>query len=396
MVDLCRNIFLVFSMQDANAMLIGLFFLSVVGILFSYFIYPCILTLIPRRISSRGASAPQTGPKRVSLIVTAHNEAHRISEKIENCLALDYPDLEIIVASDASDDDTDQIVKSYYKRGVELVRAAERKGKEYAQLQAIKAASGDILVFSDVATSIPREAIFRMARYFDDPVVGAVSSEDRFVSRDGSVAGEGAYVRYEMWLRSLESERAGLVGLSGSFFAARREVCNEWDVYSPSDFNTALNCVRQGLVAVTARDVLGHYQDVADEAKEYQRKVLTIIRGLTALTRHPEVLNPFRFGSFAFQVFGHKVMRWAVPWFQLLLLATSFALAGKGMVFSMALLLQLVFYGCVALGHFTPSLRTHTLIKIPYFFVQVNMAVAHATGRFLSGHRMTVWAPSQR
>ena len=377
-------------------MLVGLFFLSAVGVLFSYFIYPCILALMPRRRRLENDDVYSPEPKRVSLIVTAHNEAHRIKYKIENCLELEYPDLEIIVASDASDDETDQIVQSYRRSGVALVRTEVRKGKEYAQLQAIKAAKGDILVFSDVATSIPKEAIIRMTRYFDDRMVGAVSSEDRFVSRDGGIVGEGVYVRYEMWLRNLESQRAGLVGLSGSFFAARREICNDWDVDCPSDFNTALNCARQGLVAVTARDVHGHYQDVADEAKEYQRKVRTIIRGLTALTRHPEVLNPFRFGSFAFQVFGHKVMRWAVPWFQLLLLATSFALAGKGMVFSMALLLQLVFYGCVAIGHFTPSLRTHTLIKIPYFFVQVNMAVAHATGRFLSGHRMTVWAPSQR
>lgn len=378
-------------------MLVGLFLLSSVGVLFSYFIYPCILTLMPRRPTVRREEcAAQAAPKSVSLIVTAHNEAFRIAEKIENCLALDYPDLEIIVASDASDDDTDKIVQSYRKRGVKLVRAEERKGKEYAQLKAIEVASGEILVFSDVATSIPREAIFSMVRYFDDPIVGAVSSEDRFVSRNGGIVGEGAYVRYEMWLRGLESERGGLVGLSGSFFAARRSVCDEWDVYSPSDFNTALNCVRQGLVGVTARDVLGHYQDVADESQEYRRKVRTIIRGLTALTRHPEVLNPFRYGTFSFQVFGHKVMRWLVPWFQLLLLTTSFALAGKGVVYSTALVLQLAFYGSVALGHFFPSLRTFSVIKIPYFFIQANLAVAHATGSFLSGRRMTVWAPSQR
>ncbi|MFY3773145.1 glycosyltransferase family 2 protein [Marinobacter salsuginis] len=378
-------------------MLVILFWLAAFGALFSYFIYPLILLFMPRRPGSERKHSQPDVPPAVSLIVTAHNEAHRIREKIENCLALNYPGLEIIIASDASSDETDQIVGEYANRGVKLARAEERKGKEHAQLQAINAATGEILVFSDVATSIPEDAIGRMVAYFNDPIVGAVSSEDRFISRDGSIVGEGAYVRYEMWLRGLESARVGLVGLSGSFFAARRKVCEEnWDIHSPSDFNTALNSARKGLVAVTAPDVLGYYQDVADASKEYQRKVRTIIRGLTALSRHPEVLNPFRFGRFAFQVFGHKLMRWAVPWFQLLLLVVSLAVAGKGGIYALALAAQLAFYGCVLVGHFAPELRKHTIVKIPYFFIQVNLAVAHATVSFLTGRRMTVWTPSQR
>lgn len=378
-------------------MLVILFWLAALGALFSYFIYPLLLRLMPSRRKGLETKDQSLSPEKVSLIVTAHNEAHRIRDKIENCLALRYPDLEIIVASDASSDDTDKIVCEYENQGVKLARAEERKGKEYAQLQAINAASGDILVFSDVATSIPEEAIGRMVAYFGDPSVGAVSSEDRFMSLDGSVVGEGAYVRYEMWLRGLESERAGLVGLSGSFFAARRGICKEnWDIYSPSDFNTALNCVREGLVAVTAPDVLGYYKDVADASKEYQRKLRTIIRGLTAISRHPEVLNPFKFGWFAFQVFGHKLMRWAVPWFQALLFCVSIALVGKAGIYALALVLQVFFYGCVLAGHLIPELRKKTFIKIPYFFFQVNLAIAHATVYFLRGRRMTVWTPSKR
>lgn len=383
--------------QGRIVMLKGLFWISVFGVLFSYFLYPLLLRLTPRRAGAKGQHPDPQFPPRVSLIVTAHNEEARIREKIENCLQLTYPDLELIIASDASTDRTDGIVGEYASKGVLLARAEERKGKEYAQLQAIRKATGDILVFSDVATSIPEDAIEKMVRYFNDASVGAVSSEDRFVSRDGSVVGEGAYVRYEMWLRGVESKRAGLVGLSGSFFAARRAVCEQdWDIFSPSDFNTALNSARKGMVAVTAPEVLGFYQDVADASKEYQRKTRTIIRGLTALSRHLEVLNPFRFGWFAFQVFGHKLMRWAVPWFQILLLATSFMLAAEGGIYGLALLGQILFYGVVGFGYIKPELRDFTLVKIPYFFVQANLAVAHATIDFLKGRRMTVWVPSKR
>ncbi|WP_297793893.1 glycosyltransferase family 2 protein [uncultured Marinobacter sp.] len=377
-------------------MLIIVFWLSLLGAAFSYFLYPLILSLFPSRRGSKDVQPSGLCSPRVTLIVTAHNEEGRIREKIENCLALDYRNLEILIASDASTDSTDQIVKEYGTRGVKLARAEERKGKEYAQLQAISCATGDILVFSDVATSIPEDAIGRMVRYFDDPAVGAVSSEDRFISRDGIVAGEGAYVRYEMWLRGLESKKAGLVGLSGSFFAARRSVCDEWDIYSPSDFNTALSCARRGMVAVTAPNVFGYYTDVSDAAKEYQRKVRTIIRGLTALSRHPDVLNPATFGLFAFQVFGHKVMRWAAPWFQVVLYVISLMLSVNGFIYSVVFAIQSVFYGLALAGHGYPELRNFTVVKIPYFFVQVNLAVAHASVSFVSGHRMTVWAPSQR
>lgn len=372
-----------------------LFWLSLFGAIYSYFIYPVLLMLTPGRRRRAGAEIAGEYPS-ISLIVTCHNEENRLTEKLDNCLAIDYPNLEIIVASDASTDRTDDIVREYADRGVLLARAEERKGKEYAQEQAIRIAQGDVLVFSDVATRIPEETLQRLAAYFQDPEVGAVSSEDRFLTRDGKLAGEGAYVRYEMWLRGLESERAGLVGMSGSFFAARREVCEDWDIYSPSDFNTALNSVRGGFKAVTAPDVLGYYQDVADPQKEYQRKIRTIIRGMTALARHPEVMNPGRYGFFAIQVISHKVMRWAVPWFLALLLFSSLLLDYRGGIYSLVLLAQVVFYGAVLAGHFKPSLRERSFIKLPYFFVQVNLATAHASLQFLQGKRMTVWTPSQR
>lgn len=375
-------------------MLETIFWVSLLGAIYSYFLYPVLLHLVPRR--PKTDSGKNDHNPRISLIVTAHNEAKRIREKIENCLEVDYANIEIIVASDASTDGTDEIVQEYAARGVSVARANERKGKEYAQLQAINKADGEILVFSDVATRIPEDALKKLSVYFQDPAVGAVSSEDRFLTRDGEVAGEGAYVRYEMWLRRLESDRAGLVGLSGSFFAARKEVCQNWDIASPSDFNTALNCASSGYVAVTAPDVHGYYQDVADKKKEYERKLRTIIRGLTALERHPDVLNPFKYGWFTFQVVSHKALRWSVPWFLILLLITTLLLNHQGGLYSLAMLGQIIFYGIVGIGYLKPALQSRSLVKIPLFFVQVNIAIAHATLKFFSGMRMTVWTPSQR
>lgn len=377
-------------------MLYFLFWLLLLLAVYSYFLYPVVLALLlSLRLRTDTAAVNAVAP-RLSLIITAYNETARIREKLENSLAIDYPALEIIVASDASEDGTDDIVREYADRGVRLVRSDERLGKENAQRCAIQAATGDVLVFSDVATRIPADALRQLARYFSDPGVGAVSSEDRFISQDGSVAGEGAYVKYEMWLRRMESGLAGLVGLSGSFFAARRAVCQTWDIHSPSDFNTALNCARGGLRAVNAPDVLGFYRDLKDPQKEYQRKVRTVLRGITAIARHPDVLDMRRFGLFAFQVWSHKVMRWLVPWFLLLLLVVNLGLVGEGWFYTLCFIAQLAFYGVALSAHYDARVKAHGVARIIYFFVQVNVAIADATCRYLGGKRMTTWQPSTR
>ncbi len=375
----------------------ALFWFALLGSTFSYFIYPAILLLLPKRRVEL-PDVVDADPPPLTIVITVHNEASRIVEKLENTLEVDYPAdrLEIVVASDMSDDGTDELVAGFADRGVRLVRADRRLGKEYAQSLAIREAGGEIIVFSDVATRIPPGAIATMAADFHDPRVGAVSSEDRFVSADGRLVGEGAYVRYEMWLRGLESRVHGLVGLSGSFFAARRSVCEDWDIQVPSDFNTALNCARQGLVAISDPRVHGIYRDVADQKKEYRRKLRTIVRGWAALTRKAEVLNPFRFGLFSFMVWGHKVMRWLVPWFMLLLLFATYRVKDGHDLFTAFWYLQLAFFLAVAMAAILPALRETVVFRIPYYFVQVNLAIAHATLLFLMGHRVTVWEPSKR
>ena len=375
-----------------------LFWLSVAGVLWSYALYPLALLLLPAR--RRAVSADKAGtaaePPLVTLVVACRNERARLAHKLDNALAVTYPRLEVIVASDCSDDGSDDIVGSYADRGVRLARSPERRGKEHAQGLAIAAARGDIVVFSDAGTDLPPDSIGFIVENFADPAVGAVSSEDTFISADGSVVGEGLYVRYEMWLRRLESRVCSLVGLSGSFFAVRREVLTRWDASIPSDFASAINTVRAGLVAVSDPRVRGIYKDIKDPAREYQRKVRTAIRGMAALGRIPEVLNPARYGLFAFQVWSHKLMRWLVPWFLLLLFVASVATAGRGGVYALALALQVAGYAAVLAAHVAPALRRIGPLRIAYYFVQANVALGEAGARYAAGQRITVWEPSVR
>jgi len=369
---------------------------SIAFVAYSYGGYPLLLWLLSR-VRRREVRTLDIEPP-VSLIIAAHNEERRIREKVENALIQDYPRerLEIIVASDCSTDRTEEIVLEYRDRGVKLVRTPERKGKEAAQGCALEVSTGEILAFSDAATTLPAVAIRKIVRNFGDRSVGCVSSVDRIISEEGVAVGEGAYVRYEMLLRSLESRTGTLVGLSGSFFAARREVCYPWRSDLQSDFNTVINAVRQGMRAVSDTESIGYYRSIADPAHEYDRKVRTVLRGITVLMGNLSLLNPLRYGSFAWRLASHKLFRWLVPYALLLALAANVTLAMTSWTYMALLSLQSAFYLCAACGASGLAAFRGRVFSIPAFAVQVNVSILHAWYSFARGRRIVEWSPSTR
>jgi cellulose synthase/poly-beta-1,6-N-acetylglucosamine synthase-like glycosyltransferase len=380
-----------------------LFWASVAGVFVSYVGYPLLLLMLRERgqasaSSESPASRNAARLPMLSVIIAARNEAGRLPAKLDDVLAQDYPAdrLQLIVVSDGSTDATADIARAHAGSRVECLELEERMGKEAAQVRGIRAARGDILVFTDVSTRIGGLGLRGIAAAFDDPVVGAISSEDRFVTADGQLAGEGLYVRYEMWLRRLESRVAGLVGLSGSLFAVRRELCDEWPTDVPSDFVVALRCARRGLKAVSIAGVHGLYTDLKRDSAEFARKRRTAIRGMAGVSTSLEVLRFSRFGMFAVQVWMHKLARWAVPWFMALAFFTNVMLALAAPVYTWSLAAQCVAYGAAGAAAMMPSLRRLAPIRILYFFVLSNMALAAAALDFVRGRRVVQWEPSVR
>ena len=377
-----------------------LFWLSFVFIFYAYFGYPLMLmtvSIFRKHPIERGDIVPN-----VSFIITAYNEEKNIARKIENTLALDYPrgKLEIIVASDSSSDRTDDIVMSYRSQGVILVRAPERKGKENAQRYAVGVSSGEIFVFSDVATILQPDGLRNIAKNFHDQTVGCVSSIDKFIDKDGKISGEGAYVKYEMFLRKLETKVNSLVGLSGSFFAARREVCQHWATDLQSDFNTLINSVKLGSRGVLDPHSIGYYENITDDKKEFERKVRTVLRGITVFMKSLPMLNPFKYGLFSWQLFSHKLCRWLVPFAMLLLLISNISLvyyqATHLKAYTSLLLIQIVFYATAITGSLNKTFSSNIFIRIPAFFVTVNISIVIAWLKYLKGIRAVSWEPSRR
>jgi glycosyltransferase involved in cell wall biosynthesis len=334
----------------------------------------------------------------VAFIITAYNEEKRIREKLENTLAQEYPRerLDIVVASDCSTDRTDAIVQSFQLAGVRLARLARKGGKEAAQKFAVESTASDILVFSDVATMLPPGGIGTIVKNFADSSVGCVSSVDCFVDQDGQVSGEGAYVKYEMWLRQLETTVNSLVGLSGSFFAARREVCQNWAADLQSDFNTLLNSVKQGLRGVSDAESVGYYKNLADERKEYERKVRTVVRGISVFMRSLALLNPFKYHLFAWQLVSHKLCRWMVPFALIVAFITNALLALDSGWYRTLFWGQVAFYGLAVLYLWSRRLPKVAMLRLPSFFVMVNLSILDAWFRYLRGDRILYWDPSKR
>lgn len=346
---------------------------------------------------NRTVSAGDIQPT-VSFVITAYNEEGRINEKIENTLQQQYPRerLEMVVASDCSSDRTDEIVRTYASSGVRLIRAPERRGKEAAQKLAVGQTTGEVLVFSDTATTLPPHGIANIVKPFNDPTVGCVSSVDRFIDAEGNLSGEGAYVKYEMLLRRLETKVNTLVGLSGSFFAARRVVCTPWADDLQSDFNTLLNSMRVGLRGVSAPESVGYYKNLTDEKKEYQRKVRTVLRGIAVFMRSLPMLNPFRYGLFAWQLFSHKLCRWLVPFAMIVALVSNVVLATQSMLYQMLLAGQVLFYVMAAVYAWCQWIPKSNLLRLPSFFVLVNLSILDAWIRYMRGDRVFRWEPSKR
>ncbi|MCK5127035.1 MAG: glycosyltransferase family 2 protein [candidate division Zixibacteria bacterium] len=373
-----------------------LFWLAGFMIFWTYFGYLIALKLIvsvrARKVNKEDITPP------ISIIITAYNEEMRIAKKLDNTLNINYPvdKTEIIVVSDGSTDKTDDIVKSYSDRGVKLLRIEGRNGKHYGQGQGIRFASNDIVILSDATTFLESRGIRNIVSNFADPEVGCVSSEDRMQSIGSSESGEGAYVRYEMKLRALESAVGSLVGVSGSFFAARKELTEGWIDNMSADFFMPLLTYKAKMRTVTEPDAVGYYEVVHEPGKEFTRKVRTVVHGLEVLFKFKELLNPFKYGLYSFKIFSHKLSRWLVPFYLFCVLAANIFLLSSHMVYWAALAGQILLYLLALTAFIVPRLNDITFFRIPFFFVMVNWSIVVSWYYFIIGKDFVVWEPTKR
>ncbi|HUQ31819.1 MAG TPA: glycosyltransferase family 2 protein [Pyrinomonadaceae bacterium] len=374
-----------------------LFFWTGAALLFyTYAGYPLLLALASR-LRSRPVRRGDWQP-RVSVIITAYNEELDLAAKLDNTLLLDYPPdkLEIIVASDCSTDRTDEIAREYANRGVRLHRQAERLGKTSAQNMAVEAAKGEVILFSDATTLYQPDVLKVMLPNFADDTVGCVAGRLVYVDPSGSSVGEGArsYWNYETFLKRHESRVCSLIGASGCLYAVRRSAYVPMYPEACSDFLIATKMVEQGLRAVYEPEAVCTEETNKRTDKEMRMRVRIIAQTYTDLWRHRAMMNPFKSGFYAVQLLSHKVLRYLVPIFLLIIFFSSLALSIRSLFYALAALAQLSFYALAGLSWLMEREgRRNRLLALPQYFVLANLASLVAFYKFLSGERYARWEP---
>jgi cellulose synthase/poly-beta-1,6-N-acetylglucosamine synthase-like glycosyltransferase len=367
--------------------------------MYVYLGYPLLVYLVSR-VSPKPVKRGPFEPA-VTVLITAYNEERAIRQKLENTLEIDYPTdkLEILVASDGSTDETDNIVKEFAGRGVKLFRQEGRLGKTYTQNKAVEIARGEIILFSDATTAYRPDVLRQILPNFADESIGCVAGKLVYVDDSSSNVGKGArsYWNYETFLKESESRACSLIGASGCLYAVRSSAYEPMYPEACSDFLICTVVYRHGLRSVYEPNAVCTEETNRQADKEMRMRVRVISQTFTDLWRNREMLNPFKSGFFAIELISHKLLRYAVPLFLALIFISSVAAmppAGPPGFYNMVFIVQLLFYASAAAGWFLEKDgKRLSILVIPLYFVMANLASAIGFYKFLRGERYARWEP---
>jgi cellulose synthase/poly-beta-1,6-N-acetylglucosamine synthase-like glycosyltransferase len=337
----------------------------------------------------------------LTVTVPVYNAVSSIRATLERLLEVDYPRdrLQLLVLSDASHDGTDDVVKEFSGRGVELLRAPHRRGKTAAENAAVGVARGDIIVNVDATVIVPPGSLKPLIRAFDDPTVGVASGQDLSVGAADrqDPRAESGYTSYEMRVREFETQAGSIVGASGCFYGIRRRIRTSALPLGLSwDFASTLVARQQGYRSVSVPDAVCLVPRTTEIQTELRRKARTMGRGLSTLYYFRALMNPFAFGGFALMLISHKLLRW-IPYLlaPIALLALALLATRSNVA---AVILTIVVSGLLAGA---VAIRYGTLMKsrplaLAGFAVAILSAGLLAWFDALRGARMATWDPTPR
>ena len=364
------------------------FWASVALLVHTHVTYPLALWALSRARGRSGARAEVEEPPSVALVIAAHDEESVIERKVHDALALDYPRerLEVIVASDGSSDRTVELAEA---AGADRVLDLERGGKLAAQNAAVAEATGDVLAFSDANAFWAPGALRSLLEPFADPKVGYVCGQVRFTG--GGVNEEGAYWRYEMAVRELESGLGGVTAGNGAIYATRRDSYIVLDASRSHDLSFPFEMTKRGWRAVYAPDAHAEEKMVPTIEGEFARK-RRMMSGLWDIVLADGMLSPRGYAPiYAFEIYSHRALRYASPFLHLVALGTNIALLGHGAVYTVTLGLQLALLVAAALGPVVP-LRP---FRLAYYYVTVTASIAVGLWDRLGGRIPRAWEQAE-
>ncbi len=320
--------------------LVWVFWLSAGLIGYTYLGYPLVLWM--RSLYARKPLAKAPLLPAVSILLAVRDEAASLTGKLQNLAALDYPAdrLQVIVVGDGATDEIKAVLAS--ASSALTVIQAEALGKAAALGRGLGAATGEIVVFTDVRQEFEPDAIRQLVAPFADATVGCVSGELMLREpQDTQGRTIGLYWEIEKWMRHAESLCGSTIGATGAIYAVRREL-----VVPPppgtilDDVFIPLHVVRAGYRSVFEPDAIAWDQTFDDPAREFRRKVRTLTGNYQLLQLAPWLISPRNPVLLAFV--SHKLLRLVVPFALLAILLSSCLL--PAWFYRAVFILQLAFY----------------------------------------------------
>ena len=375
----------------------ALFIIAWGAILYAYIGFPIMLSFAARLFGKEPSfpdSSSQDDSKlpRIAILVAAFNEEAVIAEKLSNTWALDYPAdrLELWIGSDGSSDRTEDILRECRDPRLRRTLFTERRGKISVLNDLMSQIDAEIVVMTDANTDLSPDSIRQLVKHFQDAYLGCVSGE-LSLTKSGGVSGEGLYWKYESWIKRSESKLGFLIGCNGGIFALRRELFTPLPASTiVEDFVITLRIVERGY-RVRFEPLAKATEPACLSANaEMIRKIRIGAGGFQALGLTRNLLSPIHgFASFAY--WGHKVLRWFVPFFFLTELVANIFL-WRLPIFQTSLILQAIGFLIALLASFAPAgvnLPRWTR-PISYFFL-MNYALFRGFFRFVFDTQRVTW-----
>jgi biofilm PGA synthesis N-glycosyltransferase PgaC len=384
-----------------------LFWLSLFIVFYTFLGYGVLLYALVRirRIFKGKRVAPsldQDFPT-LTLIIAAYNEESIIEEKIANTLSLSYPKekLKLIFVTDGSSDSTPELISKYSE--IKLMHTPLRSGKILAMHRAMHEVDSDVVVYTDANTFLNQDALLLIARHYADPTVGAVSGEKRVMQDvvSDATAGEGFYWKYESALKKWDSELYSVVGAAGELFSVRHSVYTSVEPDTIlDDFMISMRIAQQGYRIIYEPDAYASELSSENIQEELKRKVRIAAGGIQSILRLKKLLNPFHYPMLSFQYISHRVLRWTVtPFLMILALILNFVIVIQGAhwIYVIILLGQVVFYSLAFAGWALERRKIKVkALFVPYYFCMMNYAVIAGIRRYIKGSQSAAWDKAKR
>lgn len=338
----------------------------------------------------------------VSFVIIARNAEKCVVKKLENSLSLSYPseDHEIVFFSDGSTDDTVNLAKSVFGNKIRIFSSSTHEGKNNGLNQAVKECRGDILIFSDVDVLLDKDTILKMVKHFSDSEVGGVCGDKALLKvRMDMSTSQTYHLRYEKMIKELESFTGSISSNDGTLYAIRRNLYKPLPPGVTDDLYVCLSVVQQRYRFLFESEAKAYIEPPSKSTRhEIERRRRIVSNSLTGLSLMRELLNPFKYGSFAVILFINKVLRRLIPFCLLLVLFSSVFLSFHSTMIEVFLFLQIAFYSLAAsykllFRQFSGLKVVKKMAALAYYFCVGNCGTLLGVVCFLKGKNITKWEP---